>query len=88
VRWLHEVLQESLLPLGPGAERLPADGLGVDMWDPRRAVMYEWRRHAVVAHHHRVGQLAAQRLDPDAVRRWPAGRSPVASLVRAALTAG
>jgi hypothetical protein len=54
-------------PLDPCPDLLPADSLGVDVGDPHRAVLGEQRRHAiVVAHHHRVGELATQRLDLDA----------------------
>ena len=39
------------------------------MWGIRHAVLCEQRREAVVvAHHRRVGELAAQRLDLDAIR--------------------
>jgi hypothetical protein len=42
--------------------------LDVDVRDPPRAVRCEQRREAVVvAHHHGVGELAAQRLDLDAI---------------------
>jgi hypothetical protein len=38
------------------------------MAHPHRAVRREQRRQAVVvAHHHRIGELAAQRLDLDVV---------------------
>src|SRR5258708_1046119 len=68
VRGLHEVVEETLLPFAPGAELLPANGLNVDGGDPHHAILGEQRREAVVvAHHHRVGELAAQRLDLDAI---------------------
>jgi len=54
--------------LAPGADLVPADELDGDVGHPQRAVRGEQRRHAVVvAHHRRVGELAAQRLDLDAV---------------------
>src|SRR5579875_2756568 len=68
MRGLHEVVHEGRHPLAPGADLLPADELGGDVGHPQRAVGCEQRRRAaVVAHHHRVGELAAQRLDLDAV---------------------
>src|ERR671919_1933962 len=68
VRGLDEVVPEALHPLDTGADLLLADGLGVDVGDSHRAVLCEQRREAVVvAHHHRVGELTAQRLDLDAV---------------------
>src|SRR6266702_8596158 len=68
VHGLREVVQESLQPLAPGADLLTADGVGVDVGDPHRAVVCKQRRDAVVvAHHRRVGELAAQRLDLDAI---------------------
>src|SRR5262249_19659854 len=69
VRGLHEVVPQSLRQLlDPGADLLPAGELGVDGGDPPHAVGCEQRREAVVvAHHPRVGELAAQRLDLGAV---------------------
>ena len=68
MRGLHEVVPETSQPLDPGADLLPADELHVDVGDPPRAVLREQRREAVlVAHHHRVGELAAQRLDLEAI---------------------
>src|SRR4029453_1646544 len=68
VRGLYEVVQQRLPSLDRGADLLPADSLGVDVGDPHRAVGCEQRRRAVVvAHHPRIGELAAQRLDLDAV---------------------
>jgi hypothetical protein len=66
---LHEVVPEILPePLDPGADLLPADELDVDDGDPPHSVRSEQRRDAVVvAHHPGVGELAAQRLDLDAV---------------------
>ena len=65
---LHEVLHEGLPALAPGADLFPADELDGDVGHPQRAVRGEQRRHAVVvAHHRRVGELAAQRLDLNAV---------------------
>jgi hypothetical protein len=65
---LHEVLHEGLPPLAPGADLFPADEFDGDVRHPQRAVRGEQGRHAiVVAHHCRVGELAAQRLDLDAV---------------------
>jgi hypothetical protein len=66
---LHEVVPETLpQPLDPGADLLPADELDVDDGDPPHSVSCEQRRDAVVvAHHPRVGELAAQRLDLDAI---------------------
>jgi hypothetical protein len=47
---------------------LPAGGLGVDVGHPHHRVLGEQRGEAVVvAHHHGVGVLAAQRLDLDTV---------------------
>jgi hypothetical protein len=61
---LLEGVPETLQPLDPGADLLPAVELDVDVGDPSRAVLCEQRREAiVVAHHPRVGELAAQRLD-------------------------
>jgi hypothetical protein len=68
VRVLHHVVQAGLQPLGPGADVHPADRLGVDVGDPDDPVLCEQRRQAlVVVHHHRVGGLAPQRLDPEAI---------------------
>src|SRR5690349_21689984 len=65
---LHEVIRESLPPLAEGANLLRAGGLDGALGDPHYAVAGEQRREAVmVVHHHRVGELAAQRLDLDAV---------------------
>src|ERR1017187_1259984 len=67
VHGLHEVVPDTLQPLDPDADLLPADELG-DVGDPPRAVLREQRGEAVVvAHHSRVGELAAQRLDLEAV---------------------
>src|SRR5262249_788502 len=55
-------------PLAPGLDLLPADQLDGDVGHPQHAVRREQRRHpGPVAHHRRVGELAAQRLDLDAV---------------------
>jgi hypothetical protein len=68
VHGLHGVVPETSQPLDPGADLLPADELDVDVGHPPGAVVGEQRREAVVvAHHSRVGELAAQRLDLDAV---------------------
>src|SRR5215471_1491170 len=69
VRGLHEVVPQILLqPLDPGADLFPAGELGADGGDPPHGVVREQRREAVViVHHPRVGELAAQRLDLDAV---------------------
>ena len=68
VRGLHEELPLGLQPLAPGADLLPADLLGGDVGHPQHAVRGEQRREAgAVAHHRRVGELAAQRLDLDPV---------------------
>ena len=65
---LHQVVHESRYPFAPGADLLPPGELGGDFGHPQRAVGYKQRRDAVVvAHHHRVGELAPQRLDLDAV---------------------
>jgi hypothetical protein len=51
-----------------GTKLLPAGELGVDGGDPPHAVRGEQRCEAVVVVHHlRVGELAPQRLDLDAV---------------------
>src|SRR6266568_1451360 len=66
---LHEELPLGLQPLAPGADLIPADQFGGDVGHPQRTVGCEQRREAgAVAHHRRVGELAAQRLDLDAVR--------------------
>ena len=49
VRGLHEVVTETLQPLDPGANLLPADELDVDVGDPPCAVPCEQRREAVVS---------------------------------------
>jgi hypothetical protein len=65
---LDEELDEVRHPLAPGADLLLADELGGDIGHAQRAVRCEQRRGAiVVAHHRRVGELAAQRLDLDAI---------------------
>jgi hypothetical protein len=66
---LHEELPLSLQPLAAGPDLIPADQLGRDVGHPQRAVRREQRSEAdPVAHHHRVSELAAQRLDLDSVR--------------------
>src|SRR6266511_5495073 len=56
-------------PPAPGADLLLAEELDRDVGHPQRAVQGEQRRKAVVvAHHHRVGELPAQRPDLDAIR--------------------
>jgi len=69
VRGLHEKVPQILLQsLDPGADLLPAGELGGDGGDPPDAVRCKQRREAVVVVHHlRVGELAPQRLDLDAV---------------------
>jgi hypothetical protein len=69
VRGLHEVVPETLRkPLDAGADLVPADELDVDDGDPPHGVLCEQRREAVVvAQHPRVGELATQRLDLDAI---------------------
>jgi hypothetical protein len=47
---------------------LPASEFDADVGHPNRAVVCEQRREAVVvAHHQRVGELAAQRVDLGAI---------------------
>jgi hypothetical protein len=68
VRVLYEILHHRRDPLAPGANLLPPAQLDASGRDPQRAVRREQRRQAlVVAHHGGVGELAAQRLDLDAV---------------------
>ncbi|HEY7276508.1 MAG TPA: hypothetical protein VH594_11130 [Trebonia sp.] len=68
MRGLHEELPLGLQPLAPGADLLPAGQLSGDVGHPQHAVGREQRREAgAVAHHRRVGELAAQRLDLDPV---------------------
>ena len=67
----------------PGAARHQRVRRGVvsaGVGDPHRAIGCEQRRDAVVvAHHRRIGELAAQRLDLDAVSYGLKGRSSVSS---------
>lgn len=66
---LHEEVPLALQPLAPGTDLLAADLLDGDVGHAQGTVRCEQRRQAgSVAHHHRVGELAAQRLDLDAVR--------------------
>src|SRR5215467_3082592 len=68
VRGLHEEVPPRHQPLAPGTDLLPAVELGGDVGHPQNAVVGKQRHKAVpVAHHHRVGELAAQRFDLDAV---------------------
>src|SRR3954468_12758908 len=65
---LHEVVPETLHPLDAGADLLAAGGLRIDVGHPHRAVLCKQRGQAiVVTHHHRVGELGAQRFDLDAI---------------------
>ena len=65
---LHEELHELRHPLAPRADLFLAGEFDGDVRHPQRAVGRKQRRGAVVvAHHHRVGELAAQRLDLDAI---------------------
>jgi hypothetical protein len=57
-----------LQPLAPGPDLLLAGQLGGNAGHPQHAVGGEQRREAgAVAHHRRVGELAAQRLDLHAI---------------------
>jgi hypothetical protein len=85
VRSLHEVLPEALHPLDPGVDLSSADELDVDVRNPPHALVRKQRLEAiVVTHHQRVDELAAQRLDLDAIRDGPkvACASRPAGLVR------
>src|ERR1700761_4620850 len=65
---LHQELHELRHPGPPGPDLVLADQLGRDVGHPQRAVRSEQRcGPVVVAHHGRVGELAPQRLDLDAV---------------------
>jgi hypothetical protein len=83
VRGRHDVVPETLQSLNRGADVLPADEL-LRCGHPPRAVLCEQRREAVlVAHHRGVGELAAQRLDLEAVsdglkvaHRFPPSSAP------------
>src|SRR5262245_28931845 len=68
VRVLHEEVPLGLQPLAPGAALFPAGLLGRGVGHPQHAVGCEPRREAgAVAHHRRIGEFAAQRLDLDPV---------------------
>jgi hypothetical protein len=68
VRGLHEVRPLVRQLPGPGLDRVPADLLDVGVGDPHHGVVGEQRHEPVqVAHHRRVGELAAKRLDLDPV---------------------
>jgi hypothetical protein len=54
--------------LANGADLLPAGEFGGNVGHPQHTVWREQRREAVVAvHHYRLGELAAQRLDLEAI---------------------
>ena len=78
VRGLHEELPLGLQPLAADADLIPADQFGGDVGHPQRAIRCEQRREAgAVAHHRRVGELAAQSLDLERGQLWPESHSPV-----------
>ena len=65
---LQEVLPQALCPLNAGADLLRSYELDACVGDPPGAVEREQRCEAVLIVHHRgVGELAAQRLDLEAI---------------------
>ncbi len=85
--WFARSSPQTLRPLDPGADLLPASELGVEVEDPHRAVGCEQRCQAVVvAHHDRVGELAAQRLDLKAISGGRTSGIPARNSSRSWLT--
>jgi len=68
MRSLHEVVPQTLHAFDPGADLVPAYHFDVDIRDTPYTIEREQRREAiVVAHHERIGELAAQCFDLEAI---------------------